>query len=145
VPLSGTTTTNAAGQPVFTPNAPFTSVQDAYAAVLALLAADNTALTAEQKAGITVTDVVHQTPGDASSPVTAYTVVLSGTYPASYAMRLGDLQRSATRILTIAMQSLPFQQLASIQGVPAIKVGPYTNQFHHLPPFVTVHKSRVRR
>jgi len=145
VPLSGTTTTTAAGQPVFTPNPPFTSVQDAYAAVLAMLAPDNTAFTAAQKAAITLTDVVHQTPGDATSPVTAYTIVLRGSYPASYDLRLGDLQRSAMRILTVAMQSLPFQQLASIQGVPAIKVGPYTSQFHHLPQFVTVQKSRVRR
>jgi beta-glucosidase-like glycosyl hydrolase len=144
IPLSGTTTTNAAGQPVFTPNPPFASVQDAYAAVTALLAADSTALTADQKAAITVTDVAHQTPGDATSPVTAYTVVLRGTYPASYDMRLGDLQRSAMRILDIAMQTLPFQQLAAIQGVPAIHVRAYTSQFHHLPQFVTVEKSRIR-
>jgi beta-glucosidase len=144
-PLSGTTTTNASGQPVFTPNPPFTSVQDAYAAVLALLAPDSAALTAAQKAAITVTGVAHQTPGDPASPVTAYTVVLSGTYPASYDMRLGDLQRSAMRILTTAMRSLPFQQLASIQGVPSIDVGPYTSRFHQLPQFVTVDKDRVAR
>lgn len=144
-PLSGTTTTNASGQTVFTPNPPFTSVQDAYAAVLALLAPDSAALTAGQKAAIAVTGVVHQTPGDATSPVTAYTVVLSGTYPASYDMRLGDLQRSATRILTTAMRSLPFQQLASVHGVPSITVVPYTSRFHDLQPFVTVQKGRVGR
>jgi beta-glucosidase-like glycosyl hydrolase len=143
-PLSGTTTTNPVGQPVFTPNPRFGSVQDAYAAVTALLAADSTALTAAQKAAVAVTNVVHQKPGDATSPVTAYTVVLRGAYPASYDMRLGDLQRSAMRILTVAMQSLPFQQLAAIQGVSAVRVGAYTNQFHHLPQFVTVQKSRIR-
>jgi hypothetical protein len=144
-PLSGTTTTNAAGQPVFTPNAAFTSVQDAYTALLAMLAADNTALTAAQKAAIAVTDVVRQTPGDAASPVIAYTVVLKGEYPAGYDLRLGDLQRSAIHILTIAMRSLPFQQLATIQKVRGIEVGPYTSQFRHLEQFVTVEKSRIGR
>ncbi|WP_426504660.1 glycoside hydrolase family 3 N-terminal domain-containing protein [Dactylosporangium sp. McL0621] len=145
VPLSGTTAPNAAGQTVFTPNAPFASVQDAYAAVQALLDPASTALTADQKAAITVTGVVHQNPADATSPVTAYTLVLKGNYPASYDMRLGDLQRSATRILNVAMQSLPFQQLAGLQHVRGITVGPYTSQFRHLPSYVTVDKDRVQR
>ncbi|MFI5909948.1 glycoside hydrolase family 3 protein [Dactylosporangium sp. NPDC051541] len=134
-PLSGTTTT------VFTPNAPFASVQDAYAAVQALLAPDSTALTADQKAAIQVTGVVH----DGTGAVTEYSVVLKGNYPASYDLRLGDLQRSAMRILHLAMQSLPFQQLAALQHVRGIAVGPYTGQFHHLPAFVTVGRDRVQR
>jgi beta-glucosidase len=96
-------------------------------------------------AAVTLTDVVHEVPGDPASPVTAYTVVLKGTYPASYDMRLGDLQRSAMRILTIAMQSLPFQQLATAQHVRGIGIAPYTSQFHHLRQFVTVEKSTVTR
>jgi beta-glucosidase-like glycosyl hydrolase len=141
-PLSGTTTTdNSTGQTTFTPNPKFTSVADAYAAVTALLAPGNTALTADQKAAITITNVVHQTPGDDSSPVTAYTVVLKGDFAVD--MRLGDLQRSAMRILNIAMQSLPFQQLASLQGVPGIDVGAYTSQFLNLSSFVTVDKGAV--
>ena len=58
-------------------------------------------------------------------------------------MRLGDLQRSAMRILNVAMQSAPFQELASIQGVHGIKVGSYTGQFRHLEQPVTVDKGRV--
>ncbi len=143
-PLSGTTSTNAAGKTVFTPNERFASVQDAYAAVQALLAPAGTALTAAQKAAITVTNVVHRTAGDTTSPVVAYTVTLTGNYPASYDMRLGDLQRSAAHILTIVMQSLPFQQLATIQNVRGITAGPYTGQFHHLRQFLTVDRSRIR-
>ena len=73
VPLSGTSAPDASGKTVFTPNPKFTSVADAYAAVTAMLAASNTALTADQKAAITITNVVHQTPGVDSSPVVAYT------------------------------------------------------------------------
>ncbi|RKS75505.1 beta-glucosidase [Motilibacter peucedani] len=144
-PLSGTAGTGADGQPTFTPNAKFTSVQDAYAAVQALLAPASTALNADQKAGVSLTDVVHATPGDDASPVTAYTVVLKGSYPASYDLRLGDLQRSASRILAVVAQSLPFQQLAGIQGVQGISVGSWTSRFHGLDEFVSVDKSHVRR
>ena len=124
----------------FVPAGPYGSVNDAYAATTALLADDN-ALSSAQKAAISITGVEHATPGDDSSPVTAYTVVMKGSYPTSYDMRLGDLQRSAMRILNIAMQSAPFEQLASIQGVHDIDVGPYTSQFRDLEPFVTVSKS----
>lgn len=84
----------------------YASVANAYAGLTNLLA--TTALSATQKAAITITNVTHATPGDATSAVTAYTVVIKGNYPASYDMRLGDLQRSAMRILNIAMQSAPF-------------------------------------
>ncbi|HOV02577.1 MAG TPA: hypothetical protein PK456_15965, partial [Dermatophilaceae bacterium] len=71
----------------------YASVANAYAGLTNLLA--TTALSATQKAAITITNVTHATPGDATSAVTAYTVVIKGNYPASYDMRLGDLQRSA--------------------------------------------------
>ena len=145
VPLSGTSAADSTGKTVFTPNHKFTSVADAYAAVNDMLAPSNTALTAAQKAAITFTNVVHQTPGDDSTPVVAYTVVAKGSYPASYDMRLGDLQRSAKRILNVAMQSRPFMQLAALQGVPGITVGAYTGQFHHLTSHVAVAKGKVKK
>jgi hypothetical protein len=61
-----------------------------------------------------------------------------------FGRRLGDLQRSAMRILNIAMQSEPFQQLAAQQGVTGIQVGPYTSQFSGLTQYVTVDKSTVK-
>ncbi len=125
----------------FVPVDPYSSVDDAYAATTALLAPDSNALNNAQKAAISITDVEHATPGDDSSPVTAYTVVMKGNYPTSYDMRLGDLQRSARRILNIAMQSAPFDELASIQGVNGIDVGSYTAQFRHLKTFVSVRTS----
>ena len=111
----------------------YASVANAYAGLTNLLA--TTALSATQKAAITITNVTHATPGDATSAVTAYT--------ASYDMRLGDLQRSAMRILNIAMQSAPFGELASHQGVSGITVGSYTDQFHNLVPVVTATKGKV--
>ena len=59
-------------------------------------------------------------------------------------MRLGDLQRSAKRILNVVMQSRPFMQLAALQGVAGIEVGGYTSQFKHLATYVTVGKSKVK-
>jgi beta-glucosidase len=140
VPLSGTTSTDASGATAFTPNAPFGSVDAAYKDATALLA--SSAFSADQKAAISITNVVHATPGDSSSPVTAYTVTLTGSYHID--MRLGDLQRSATRILTVAMQSEPFQQLAAMHGQRGITVAPYTNQFADLEQFVTVDRSEVK-
>ncbi len=119
------------------------SVDDAYQATMALLDPSNNAFNAAQRAAISITNVVHATPGDDTSPVTAYTVVMTGNYPTSYDMRLGDVQRSAMRILTIAMQSAPFDELASLQGVHGIHVRPYTRQFHHLDQPVAVDKGRV--
>ena len=140
-PLSGTTTTDAGGHTVFTPNAKFASVDDAYKAATALLT--GSAFNATQKAAISISNVVHTNPADSTSPVTAYTVTLTGNYPASYDMRLGDLQRSAMRILTAAMHSEPFAQLATAQGVSGINVGPYENLFGTLPQVMTVDKSTV--
>ena len=122
------------------PNAPYSSVDAAYTDATALLA--SSAFTPDEKAAISITHVVHATPGDSSSPVTAYTITLTGSYEVN--MRLGDLQRSAMRILTIAMQSEPFQQLAAQQGVTGVHVGSYTGQFADLPQFVTVEKTPVK-
>src|SRR5665647_3316501 len=77
-PQSGAFTTDANGQLVFTPVS-YASVADAYAATTSLLASN--ALNNTQKAAITITDVTHATPGDDTTPVTAYTVVMKGNYP----------------------------------------------------------------
>ena len=141
-PASGTTTVDAINNQVFTPNAKFTSVDDAYTQTAALLA--GSALTAAQKAGVSITDVVRQTPGDDSTPVVSYTVVVKGSYPAAgYTMRLGDLQRSAIRVLTTVEQSAQFEQLATLQGVKGIKAKPYVDQFTDLTQYVGVDKGKV--
>ncbi|MET7527234.1 glycoside hydrolase family 3 C-terminal domain-containing protein [Streptomyces sp900116325] len=146
VPQSGETVTDAINNQVFTPNAKFTSVDDAYRAVTALLDPSSTALSAAQKAAISITGIQHATAGDDSSPVVAYTVALKGDYPAQgYPLRLGDLQRSAIRVLTTASQSSSFQELASLNGVKGIKVGPYTSQFKNLEPAVTATLGKVSK
>ncbi|TXS39098.1 glycoside hydrolase family 3 protein [Streptomyces sp. OR43] len=146
VPRSGETVTDAINNQVFTPNAKFTSVDDAYRAVAALLAPDSTALSAAQKAAISITGVQHATAGDVNSPVVAYTVALKGDYPAQgYPLRLGDLQRSAIRVLTTASQSSSFEELAGLNGVKGIKVGPYTSQFKNLEPAVTATLGKVSK
>ncbi|MFJ7949158.1 glycoside hydrolase family 3 protein [Streptomyces sp. NPDC096354] len=144
VPQSGATVTDAINNQVFTPNAKFTSVDDAYGAVTALLDPSSTALSAAQKAAISITGVQHATAGDESSPVVAYTVALKGDYPAQgYPLRLGDLQRSAIRVLTTASQSSSFEELAGLQDVHGIKVKPYTAQFKNLEPAVTATLGKV--
>ncbi|PZE88016.1 glycoside hydrolase family 3 N-terminal domain-containing protein [Curtobacterium sp. MCBD17_008] len=141
-PLSGTTTRDAINNETYAGNARYASVQAAYADVTALLS--GTALTAAQKAGITVSDVRRQDPADPASPVVAYTVTIRGSYPATgYNLRLGDLQRSASRILTTASQTAGFQQLAGQKGVAGITVEPYTAQFSDLTSYQTVTKGRV--
>ncbi|MGW7613157.1 glycoside hydrolase family 3 protein [Streptomyces sp. NPDC054766] len=142
-PLSGTTVIDAINNQTYTAHPKYTSVEDAYRAVQDLLA--SSALTAAQKAAITVSNVQHATAGDTASPVTAYTVTLTGNYPAAsaYTMRLGDLQRSAIRILTMASRTTSFQQLARSHDVGGISVGSYTRQFKDLDPAVTSTKSRV--
>ncbi|MET8137709.1 glycoside hydrolase family 3 N-terminal domain-containing protein [Streptomyces sp. NPDC005251] len=142
-PLSGTTTIDAINNQTYTTYPKYASVDDAYQAVQDLLA--STALTAAQKAAITVSNVQHATAGDTTSPVTSYTVTLTGNYPAAkaYTMRLGDLQRSAIRILTTASRTSSFQQLARSQNVRGISVSSYTRQFKDLDPTVISTKSRV--
>jgi beta-glucosidase len=110
------------------PIAPYGTVDAAYQAVESFLAAGNTALTAAQKAAISVTNVVHQTPGDSTTPVVSYRVSMTGDYPTSYAMRLGDLQRSAGRVLNTAMQSAQFAQLATINDVSGVTAVPYDSK-----------------
>lgn len=145
-PQSGETVTDAINNQVFTPNAKFTSVDEAYRTVTALLDPSSTALSAAQKAAIDITGVQHATAGDDSTPVVAYTVALKGDYPAQgYPLRLGDLQRSAIRVLTTASQSSSFQELAGLKGVKGIKVGPYTAQFKNLEPAVTTTLGRVSK
>lgn len=146
VPRSGETVTDAINNQVFTPNAKFASVDDAYRAVAALLDPSSTALNAAQKAAIGITGVQHATAGDDSSPVVAYTVALKGDYPAQgYPLRLGDLQRSAIRVLTTASQSSSFEELAGLNGVKGIKVDPYTSQFKNLEPAVTATLGKVSK
>ncbi|WP_285571931.1 glycoside hydrolase family 3 N-terminal domain-containing protein [Streptomyces sp. RTGN2] len=145
-PQSGETVTDAINNQVFTPNAKFTSVDDAYRTVTALLDPSSTALSAAQKAAIDITGLQHATAGDDSSPVVAYTVALKGDYPTQgYPLRLGDLQRSAIRVLTTASQSSSFQELAGLKGVKGIKVGPYTAQFKNLEPAVSTTLGRVSK
>jgi beta-glucosidase-like glycosyl hydrolase len=121
-PQSGTTTRDALNNQTFVNNAPYNTVAAAYAEVTGLI----NALSATQKAAITVGNVQYQTPGDNTTPVVAYTVTVKGSYgTAGYTMRLGDLQRSATRVLNIAMHSAQFAQLATVKGVPGIKTAAY--------------------
>jgi hypothetical protein len=110
---------------------PFASVQAAYDHAQGLLANPGTGLTPEQVAGITVT-VDATDPG--SGDVTEYTVRLRGDYKTT--MRLGDLQRSAIKILGIVTQSADFKALADLQGVTGISVAPYAAQFGTLPSYV---------
>lgn len=134
-PLSVTTVIDAMGNQKVTPDPAFTSVDDAYQRVQALLA--STSLTAAQKAGISVLDVEHQVVGDPATPVVAYTVQLRGEYNTAFDMRLGDVQRSAMNILGVVMQSSSFEQLATIQGVEGVKVEPYLEQFRDLDNTLT--------
>ncbi|MFF7363750.1 glycoside hydrolase family 3 N-terminal domain-containing protein [Streptomyces sp. NPDC008125] len=143
-PLSGTTTIDAINNQTHSANPKFTAVDDAYRAVRALLA--SSALTTAQKAAVTVSDVTHTAADDATGPVISYRITLTGDYPApdGWTMRLGDLQRSAARILTTASRTSSFQQLAASQSVRGISVGPYTRQFGNLDPAVTSSKGRVQ-
>ena len=133
-PLSTTTLYDAAFNPTTTAT-PYGTVQNAYDSIAGLLA--GSALTAAQKAAVTLTPT-YATPGDTGSAVTAYTVTFRGDYASTFALRLGDLQRSATRVLTIAMQTAQFQALAAQQHVRGVRVGSYTGQFRDLVRWVTV-------
>jgi beta-glucosidase len=138
VPASGTTTVDAINNQTFAANPKFTSVNDAYTQTVAMLA--STALSAAQKAGISITNVQYAADG---TTVVAYTVVIKGNYAAAQNMRLGDLQRSAMRVLNTAMQSPQFAQLAEEQGVSGITVNPYEDQFTSLAQFVGAVKGKV--
>lgn len=127
-PASGTTTTDAINNQTFAADPKLATVNDAYTYASTLLAGN--ALSNNQKPGVTITNVVHADPADTSSPVTSYTVVVKGNYAAtSYPMRLGDLQRSAVKVLNIVKQSASFGQLAKNQGVAGVSVKSYSDQF----------------
>ena len=118
--LSTITTLDAQFHPTTVHRGPYATVADAYADLMSILASD--ALSDVQKSAITVKPT-YQVPGDSSTPVVAYTITVRGDYAT---LRLGDLQRSVTRILTVATKSAPFAALAKLQGVKGITVGPYS-------------------
>lgn len=138
-PLSTTTVYDAAFNPTTT-RTPYGTVQNAYNAIASLLT--SSALTAQQKAAVTLTPT-YTVPGDTTSPVTSYTVTFKGNYASTFTLRLGDLQRSAMRVLHVAMQTAQFQQLAAQQGVSGITVRPYTAQFTNLRRWVDVTKGPI--
>ena len=84
-----------------------------------------------------------QDPADATSPVTSYTVTIHGEHGL---IRLGDLQRSASRVLETLTHTLDFAELADEQGVPGITVQPYTQLFaDQLITYVTTSRGPIRR
>jgi beta-glucosidase len=121
----------------------FADVQSAYQNVKAVLAGD--IMTAAQKAGVRVSDIVHATAGDAASPVVSYRVTLRGDYSsAGYPLRLGDLQRSAKSVLSVVMRSAPFAELARQHGTSVGSVGPYSEAWGRLPTVMDATAGRVR-
>jgi hypothetical protein len=144
-PASMITIVDAINNATYEQHPPFDSVDAAYREVMSFLAPEHTALTAAQKAAITVTDVEHEYADHPDSPVTAYTITFRGRYPTlGYPLRLGDLQRSVARILTIAMKSAPFAELAHLHGVPGVEVGPYSTQFDDLASYLDTSKGPVQ-
>ncbi len=151
VPQSGRCSTNinmecnALTQPL----APWGSVDEAYRWVQQQLDPNHPVdpitigwLTDQQRAGITVTVNSRETPGDDTSPVTSYTVTITGEHGL---IRLGDLQRSAVRVLTMLTHSSQFAELAEARGVPGIVVEPYGSLFTgELTRYVSDERSRVR-
>ena len=137
-PKSMVTTVDAVQNATYKQHPPYASVDEAYKEVMHYLSDATNALTAAQRAAITVSNVQHQNPADTSSPVVSYTVTLKGDYPAlGYPIRLGDLQRSVMNILNVAMQSAPFGQLAALQGVQGVSIEPYSAQFADLTTYLT--------
>lgn len=129
-PASMVTQVDAINNVTYRQHPPFTSVDEAYREVTDYLSPQHAALTAEQKAAFTLSNVQHEDPADESSPVVAYTLTVKGDYPTGgHPLRLGDLQRSAHRILNVAMQSESFAHLAQQQGVKGVRVNPYSTQF----------------
>jgi hypothetical protein len=99
-------------------------------------------LTDQQRAGINVTVNSRAIPGDDTSPVTSYTVTMTGEHGL---IRLGDLQRSAIRVLTTLTHTHQFAELAAKQGVDGIQVGPYGSLYDaQLTNYVSVQRSSVR-
>ncbi len=99
-------------------------------------------LTDTERAGIQVTVNSRETPGDETSPVTSYTVSYTGEHGV---IRLGDLQRNAMQVLETLTHAQQFAELAGLQGVPGIEVGPHGALFQdQLVSYVTAERSRVR-
>ncbi|HKC27737.1 MAG TPA: glycoside hydrolase family 3 N-terminal domain-containing protein, partial [Jatrophihabitans sp.] len=139
-PLSGTTTRDALYHETSTAHAPYRTVANAYASVTSMLR-NSSALSSSQRAAITVVNVRRQRPG---SPVVAFTVKVRGHYQPSYPMRLGDLQRSAMHILSIAMQTTQFGQLAAMHHVSGITIHPYSRQFTNLPVWLSTSRTAIQ-
>ena len=142
---SGTITRDAINNEVFAATAQPASVQAAYDEVQSYLTgANSSALNATQRPAITVTDVVRQNPADAASPVVSYTVTVRGNYSTTgYNLRLGDLQRSVSTILDVAIHTAGFEELATNKGVSGIDVGPYSEGYTDLQSLVSVTRGSV--
>jgi beta-glucosidase len=137
-----------------TPNAPYTSVQDAYDHVMAVISdttyapptslfgtvsgtpVNSYSLSQAQVEAITVSNVVGSPPS-----VTSFDVTIKGEYATN--MRLGDLQKSAIRILKVVARSQQFAELAQVQGVSGITAVPYTASFSNLTNYVGVTKGAL--
>jgi hypothetical protein len=130
----------------------FAGAQAAYDAVTQYIAALPTGgwggLTVDQKAAISVAvDLCSDATPPDNTPgvpdpcptgnVSQYTVTLTGYYNSGgMTLRLGDLQRSAMRVLNTVSKSAGFQELADLQGVSGIDVKPYTSLFDNLADYV---------
>jgi len=134
--------------PNLTPITTWTSVDAAYQWVTAQLDPDAPVdprtikwLTPENKAAIEVTVNSRRDPADPTSPVTSYTVTIHGEHGL---IRLGDLQRSASRVLETLTRTLQFAELAERQNVPGITLEPYTQQFaDQLVTYITTRRGPV--
>lgn len=121
----------------------FTDVDAAFRHVQSVL--QGATMSEQQKAGVSVSDVVHADPADDSSPVLSYRVTLRGDYPAQgYPLRLGDLQRSAEHVLSVVMRSAPFAELAKQRRVTGIAVGPYSAAWGALPAVLDIERGQVK-
>ena len=151
-PQSGTCTTNINMEcnELTQPLAPWGTVDNAYKWVMQQLDPKHPVdpitigwLTDQQRAGITVKVNSREVAGDDTSPVTSYTVTVTGEHGM---IRLGDLQRNAARILTTLTRTRPFAELAESQQVRGIKVKPYGELFRRdLTTYLTVERGTVRR
>jgi beta-glucosidase len=117
------------------------TVDDLYRRIVRFLATpdplnptdEDTAFTDYERSAITLA----VTGGDPATQVTAYTLTIKGDFKP--AMRLGDLQLSATRVLNYVSQTQQFGELAQYQGVSGINIEPYSDQFTNLATYITTH------
>ncbi|MDR2930452.1 MAG: glycoside hydrolase family 3 C-terminal domain-containing protein [Propionibacteriaceae bacterium] len=99
------------------PQPKYASVDQAYQQALAW----RNSLPPDQRGAITIT------PQGTASPVETYTVTLTGRYAG---MRLGDLQRAVSHILSVVSHSASFAQLTGVT------VEPYTSTFENLTTYL---------